>query len=260
MTQKKSNALKGYSCSLIGAVANSQYFFVLKVLVLSAAIVSNNGDSKFIFPFCLFIVIEFFNLVFNIFAFGGTKFLDSIKTMFTYDGFFLFCCGIIGGPLGAACNLLCVFYAGPIIGILFSLLPALATTIFNRIFLKDRITTMAWFSIFLTLAGVVGYSCFDLFDANSLNINTDKILIGVIFGFLNCFFWGLEVTILDFVYRKGAGKIKPVSQPVALNIKFTTSVLTALLVIPLLDVSSSTNYDLGYYYLKSMFLEKNYLL
>lgn len=151
-------------------------------------------------------------------AIGKGKFGDVFRSMASKPGAILMAAAVIGGPLASTCYVLGLQSAGSIIVPISALCPAIGA-ILSRILFKQALTPRTMLGIFICFMASVMIGSTGLADNAPPNL-----FVGIAFGFLAAFGWGLEGCVDGYA----TSMIDP---EIGITIRQLTSALTNLLIL-----------------------------
>lgn len=151
-------------------------------------------------------------------AIGKGKFGDVFRSMASKPGAILMAAAVIGGPLASTCYVLGLQSAGSIIVPISALCPAIGS-ILSRILFKQPLTPRTMLGIFICFMASAMIGSTGLADNAPPNL-----FVGIAFGFLAAFGWGLEGCV-------GGYATSMIDPEIGITIRQLTSALTNLLVL-----------------------------
>jgi len=146
------------------------------------------------------------------------KFGDFLRSIATKPGVILMAAAVIGGPLASTCYVLGLQSAGSIIVPISALCPAIGA-ILSRILFKQPLTPRTMLGIFICFMASVMIGSTGLADNAPPNL-----FIGIMFGFLAAFGWGLEGCV-------GGYASSMIDPEIGITIRQATSALTNLMIL-----------------------------
>lgn len=146
------------------------------------------------------------------------KFGDFLRSIATKPGAILMVAAVIGGPLASTCYVLGLQSAGSIIVPISALCPAIGA-ILSRILFKQALTPRTMLGIFICFLASVMIGSTGLADNAPPNL-----FIGIMFGFLAAFGWGLEGCV-------GGYASSMIDPEIGITIRQATSALTNLMIL-----------------------------
>lgn len=125
---------------------------------------------------------------------------------------------IIGGPIGQVCYFIGIMKSSPAYSLIFTSLYPIFGCILARVFLKQTITPIMWFGIFISVSGAIitGYS--------PITNDNSSIYVGIIFSIIAAICWGMEMVLASYGMEK-------INANIAINIRELISCSTLLIVI-----------------------------
>ena len=151
-------------------------------------------------------------------AIGKGKFGDVFRSMASKPGAILMAAAVIGGPLASTCYVLGLQSAGSIIVPISALCPAIGA-ILSRILFKQPLTPRTMLGIFICFMASAMIGSTGLADNAPPNL-----FVGIAFGFLAAFGWGLEGCV-------GGYATSMIDPEIGITIRQLTSALTNLLIL-----------------------------
>ncbi len=151
-------------------------------------------------------------------AIGKGKLGDVFRSIASKPGAILMGAAVIGGPLASTCYVLGLQSAGSIIVPISALCPAIGS-ILSRILFKQALTPRTMLGIFVCFMASVMIGSTGLADNAPPNL-----FVGITFGFLAAFGWGLEGCV-------GGYATSMIDPEIGITIRQLTSALTNLLIL-----------------------------
>lgn len=143
---------------------------------------------------------------------------DFFRSIATKPGLILMVAAVIGGPLASTCYVLGLKSAGSIIVPISALCPAIGS-ILSRILFKQPLTPRIMFGIFICFVASAMIGSTGLADNAPPNL-----FLGLAFGFLAAFGWGLEGCV-------GGYATSMIDPEIGITIRQTTSAITNLMIL-----------------------------
>lgn len=216
ITQALDYVVMGLIVTSVFMMAGGKHQFAVEEMILGISITI----ARMI---VMFIAGLFFETLFESSRWG------SIKALKTKEGWIVMGGGILGGGLGTVFSNLAVIYAGASMGgVLTALFPVLVALVSKRVF-KENIKKWGWVGLGIAMFAIIAMSVLK-FVLGGETAQTNKLIIGLVFGLLASFTWAAESILVELGTRNSKTDIANISSITMVGFG-STIVLTAIMPI-----------------------------